>query len=179
MCLPIKGGGVLFFHKDSKGQLFVFLGKRNGRRQSFLAHLADRRKENAHNFSKSVFKAILDSYNKGVWSILGGGMEKKDEGDFKVCAYREAIEESMQNPKVEAAIADFKKIQQGKDYFVWYNRLGFCWLTVLIPVHERFSIQLTASEFTRGEWRKIEEFTSELHPYLPRALERLKSLHRS
>jgi hypothetical protein len=176
MGLTIRGGGVLFYHRDPKGELFVFVAKRSGTCQSFSAHLADRRRAGRHMFPKSVFKAFFDRYNKGTWSVLGGGMDEKDHGDFKACAYREAIEESMWNSRVEAAIARFDKGKCGEEHFVWYNQVIFRWLNVMIPVGDMFPIELTPGEFSEGKWARVSELRDELHPYLLRALERLRSI---
>ena len=62
MRLFYKGAGILFW-KQSKGRIYVHLGKR----------------------------AVKPDF--GTWSVPGGGMDDKDKGDYLTCAVRETNEE--------------------------------------------------------------------------------------
>jgi 8-oxo-dGTP pyrophosphatase MutT (NUDIX family) len=143
-----KGAGVAFIAPDKQGHLRVLLGQR-----------------------------LLWPF-AGYWSLPAGGMEKWDEGDFRTCAAREAIEETIglgACPAVSGLLQ--RRVSEGAEHrfcLPFFEFRSYCVRLKKIPNSSQWPVKWQ-SEFARFAWFPLDGLPRRSHPGLRAAIEFFKS----
>lgn len=144
-----KGAGALFVHAPSDGDIELLLGQRRYRPHA------------------------------GYYSIPGGGLSRRDEGDLFRCAVRETSEEFCHDEDLFRLLGPSGPKTRKEEMKVVRIRLPwFQWETWVIPIATKPPREFWPrpnSEFVPGtvDWYRRDDLPSPLHPGLRYALWRL------
>lgn len=165
--LMYRGAGVLFTRKKAGG-LEVFLILRRGKRSSLLSALEARR---GRPFFQRLISSINASINSGVWSIPGGGREKRHAN-----AIENAIEEAHEETGFPCPEETLREILKHLNR-VWCPFV-FDWQTFRahldsVPHDWPDSNAKDAHEYAKSGWFSVDAIPEPHHFLLMRSIEAL------
>ena len=147
---------------------------RAGQALGWRAAMAARRSR--HGFFKSRFTGTLDWFNKGQWSVLGGGLNHRES--FAHAAAREVTQEALLPPGLSEQLLLGALVRHRPKRFSWGV---WSWRTFFVELDAKPPLSAWPSRRARHshEWQECRWFPANalpapLHRLMPATLEALR-----